>query len=165
MPPTSRETILELLHREGRRIHSLLTRLTLSEDAAEDLMQELFLRLNRAKGFAKAQDQTAYAIRSATNLAFEWHRKQRQVGGVEVEPISELPEPPEILERKEQYEQVIRALGEMSPLARQVIVLSRLESNSYECIAAQIGKTPHQVRAIASKAIRQLKKVLHVPSK
>ena len=79
---------------------------------------------------------------------------------MEIEPESTTPSPLSILEKKEQYEQILVALDQMSELTRQVVVLSRLEGHSHESVARQIGKSPHQVRALLSKAIGQLKKCL-----
>ena len=42
---------LSLLEAEGPRLYALLARITLREDVAEDLMQELFLKLNRSRPF------------------------------------------------------------------------------------------------------------------
>ena len=73
--------------------------------------------------------------------------------------------PSDLLEQYEQRASVLQALDGMSELSRQVIVLHRLQGESYEAIASQIEKTPHQVRAICSKAIGQLRDLLgNVPS-
>jgi RNA polymerase sigma-70 factor (ECF subfamily) len=160
------ERVLELLRSDGPRLHTLFTRLTLREDVAEDLIQELFLRLRDSQGFEDADDSTGYAIRTATNLAFEWRRKQlrrREIQGTEIDPESTAPTPLAILEKSEQYEQILSALDQMSELARQVVILSRLEGRSYESVARQIGKTPHQVRALVSKAVGQLKQCFDTP--
>jgi hypothetical protein len=50
------ERLLEFLESSGPGLHALLTRLTLREDAAEDLMQELFIRLSKSKAFEKARN-------------------------------------------------------------------------------------------------------------
>jgi len=67
------ENLLAMLDRSGPHLHVLLTRLTLREDVAEELMQELFLKLSRSDGFRRAHDPVAYACRAATHLAFDWH--------------------------------------------------------------------------------------------
>ncbi len=157
------QRLLNLLESDGRRIHVLLTRLTLCENTAEDLMQELFIRLSKSESFDQANDQTAYAIRAATNLAFEWRRKQRRTirsQSLTDEPIARNTSPADMLEREEQHARVLQALDKMSDLSRQVIVLHRLDGESYDAIASQLGKTPHQVRAICSKAISQLRDLL-----
>jgi len=157
------QRLLRLLELHGGRIHAQLTRLTLCESTAEDLMQDLFLRLNKSNSFDRARDQRAYAIRAATNLAFEWRRKQRRTitsHSLTDEPVERDTLHGDVLEHKEQCAQVLRALDRMSALSRQVIILHALEGHSYDAIAAELGKTPHQVRAICSKAINQLRDLL-----
>ena len=72
------DDLLRLLDAEGPRLHALLIRVTLREDVAEDLMQELFLKLNRSKAFDRAVDPVAYAGRTAVNLAFDWRHRQKR---------------------------------------------------------------------------------------
>ena len=57
--------VAELLETSGARLHGLLARLTLREDIAGDLMQELFIRLLQSKEFERAADPFAYAYRAA----------------------------------------------------------------------------------------------------
>src|SRR5687768_14573052 len=68
---------MALLASDGAGLHGLLYRLTLRADAADDLMQELFLRLRGSDAFARAQDRRAYAYRTAINLASAWRKRQR----------------------------------------------------------------------------------------
>lgn len=158
--------LLDVLEEHGKRIHILLTRLTQCENTAEDLMQELFIRMSRSESFGSAEDSTAYVIRSAVNLAFEWRRKEkRSMQSIEFDdPLaSQDRSPMDALEVKEQTAQVMDALDRISDVGREVIVLHRLEGQSYESIAAQMNKTPHQVRAICSKAIGQIRAKLSAP--
>lgn len=68
--------LLELLDRSGAGLYALLTRLTLREDVAEELMQDLFLKLNGAENQGGIDCWCAYARRTAINLAFDWRRRQ-----------------------------------------------------------------------------------------
>jgi RNA polymerase sigma-70 factor (ECF subfamily) len=129
-------------------------------------MQELFIRMSRSKSFTRAEDSTAYVIRAAVNLAFEWRRKEKrtiQSVGFDAMLTSRDTSPADALEVKEQAAQVMDALDQISDLGREVIVLHRLQGQSYESIAAQMNKTPHQVRAICSKAIGQIRERLSAP--
>jgi len=157
------QRLLDLLESHGGRIHTLLTRLTLCESTAEDLQQDLFLRLSKSDSFDRARNQTAYAIRAAMNLAFEWRRKQKRTicsQSLTDDPIAQDTSPGDVLEYKEQCARVLHALDGVSELSRQVIVLHGLQEESYDAIALQLDKTPHQVRAICSKAISQLRDLL-----
>lgn len=69
-----RTQLLELLDQSGASLLALLTRLTLRQDVAEELMQDLFLRLSSAKDQGGIDCWYAYARRTAINLAFDWRR-------------------------------------------------------------------------------------------
>ena len=65
---TRQTELMKLLDTSGRQLHALLGRLTFSEQAVGDLMQELFIKLSQSKGFANASDPFAYAHRAAVNI-------------------------------------------------------------------------------------------------
>jgi RNA polymerase sigma-70 factor (ECF subfamily) len=143
-------------------VHALVYRLTLRRDVADDLLQELFLRLDRSREFAAARDPAAYARRTAINLALEWRRRRR----IHDPPHNDLPTgaTPAIegLIRAEEIERVLDALSRQSELSQQCFVLRYVEQESYESIAARVGKTPHQVRGLCHAAVRQIRDVLDV---
>ncbi|MHC4105070.1 MAG: RNA polymerase sigma factor, partial [Planctomycetota bacterium] len=80
--------LLELLDKSGANLYALLTRLTLREDIAEELMQELFIKLNNKSRLDKVRNRYAYARKTAINLAFEWRRNQK-LNSVRLDHISE----------------------------------------------------------------------------
>lgn len=157
---SSQDTVLELLDTHGRRLHRLLGRLTRSEDATSDLMQELFLRLSRSKGLERAQDPYAYAWRAATNLAFEWRRRQK----VRPQPLEEdarenepHDQPLGRVIRDEQVRRVLEATSRLDELARNVIVMRFIEQEPYEEIAARLGRDAAYLRSLCSKTLVRLR--------
>ena len=72
---TSNQRLLELLERKGKSLYKLLFRLTLSEETAEELMQELFVRLGKSKRCSDIENLYAYARKTALNLAFDYYRR------------------------------------------------------------------------------------------
>ncbi len=157
------QRLLALLKSDGVSVHRLLVRLTLNETVADDLMQELFLRLSQSIPFDQAKNPVAYVRRTAMNLAFEWKRQRKRsvAGSLEEEPISVSQSPEDMIQQQEDMDMVLNALSELSEDARQVLVLHRLEGEPYDSIAEQMDKTSHQVRAICSKAIQRLRDVLN----
>ncbi len=73
------ESILVFLEEQGARLHALLVRLTLRTDVADDLMQDLFCKLSHDARWLAARNPTAYAVRMATNLAFDHRRAQARL--------------------------------------------------------------------------------------
>ncbi|MBN1362117.1 MAG: sigma-70 family RNA polymerase sigma factor [Sedimentisphaerales bacterium] len=155
---------MELLDRSGARLFALLTRLTLREDVAEELMQELFLKLSHAPQQATIDCWYAYARRVAINLAFDWRRRHRRRQTVPLEgvsePISGTRGPVGDLLQAEESEQVLAAIGRLQGASRELFVMRYLQQDSYEDIATQLGKTPHQVRALCFRAMKEVREIL-----
>jgi RNA polymerase sigma factor (sigma-70 family) len=141
-------------------LYALLTRLTLREDVAEDLMQELFIRLSNSKALDKAKKLDAYARRCAINLAFDWRQRSKH-SPLALDDVRELSSndnsPLGKLIRKEELEEVLNAICRLKGLSRETFVMRYIEQNSYEQIAEQVDKQPHQVRALCSKAVGKLR--------
>ena len=155
--------LLELLDKSGAELYALLTRLTLHEDVAEELMQELFIKLNNSRGIGKIANWNAYARRSAINLAFDWRRSQKRTvpaTGQFSEPVSMEDSPLGKLIHSEELQETLDAVGRLKKSSREVLVMRYLQQESYDNIAEQLGKTSHQVRALCSRAIRNLRDVL-----
>lgn len=162
------EKVLELLAAEGARLHALLVRLTRREDAVGDLMQDLVTRLCQSRGFERAKNPFAYAYRAATNLAFEWRRRQR----TNVQPLAHAesqdaapaqtggPSPLSAAMEEEELQQVLDATARLGELARQAVILRYIEQESYEEIGRRLGKKPQHIRSVTSKALAQLRTLL-----
>jgi len=159
--------LLELLDKSGAALYALLTRLTLREDVAEELMQELFIKLSNSRGLDKVASWDAYAHRAAINLAFDWRRKRRRMRKKTSlsldnvrEPASNDSSPLGKLIHTEELQQTLNAIGRLNRAPREVLVMRYIQEESYDNIAEQLGKTPHQVRALCSRAINHLRSIL-----
>jgi RNA polymerase sigma factor (sigma-70 family) len=152
--------VLSILQTHGGQLHALLTRLTLRAGVAEDLLQDLFLKLQNAPGFARAANRRAYAFRAAVHLAFDWRRARRQteplppsVPAVGASPLDRMIE-------AEEFDLILDAMQGLSELGRDILVLRYLQHQEYGDIAQQVGKTEHQVRGLCSRALGQLRTLL-----
>ena len=157
------EKILELLDTSGARLHALLARLTLCEDTAGDLMQELFLRLANSRGFMKADHPFAYAYRTAINLGLEWRRKTKtplhSLDG-DLLPEKRSSSPLVQMVQAEELALVLDTIPRLNRLAQEVIVMHYIEQESYETIAERLGKKPQHIRSISAKAMARLRQLL-----
>jgi RNA polymerase sigma factor (sigma-70 family) len=155
----------ELLDKSGASLYALLTRLTLREDIAEELIQELFIKLSNYNGLRKIRDWNAYAHKAAINLAFDWLRKQkracislddvRETASKDNSPLSEMI-------NAEELQKTLDAISRLNNVSRQVVVMRYIQQQPYEDIAEQVGKNPHQVRALCHKAISHLRDLLGI---
>ncbi|MFC1636853.1 RNA polymerase sigma factor [Planctomycetota bacterium] len=155
--------LLELLGTSGAELFALLTRLTLREDVAEELMQDLFIKLSHSRGLDKAANRMAYARRAAINLAFDWRRSRRRAA-LRLEHVrrqaSNDESPLTHMIHSEELRETLDALGQLKKASREALVMRYIQQESYEHIAEQMGKTSHQIRAICSRAVHHLRRIV-----
>ena len=159
------EELLAYLDKSGAELFTLLTRLTLRQDVAEELMQELFIKLSRSSGpNHKAGTWDAYARKAAINLAFDWRRGRKR------KPLQQLEQVPEQVSkdgsplggliRSEELQETLDAIGRLKKASREALIRRYIQQESFDHIAEQMGKTSHQVRAICSRAVNHLRVTL-----
>ena len=157
------ETLLQLLEKSGATYYRLLTRLTLREDVAEELMQELFIKLSNTNDLNNVKNLNAYARRAAINLAFDWRRSSKHNHlGLDLlqEQTSNDNSPLTNMVQAEQLEQVLDSIEKLNKTSREVLVMRYIEEQTTEYIAGQLNKTPHQVRALCSRALGDVRDIL-----
>lgn len=157
------QRLLELLEQKGKSLYKLLFRLTLSEEAAEELLQELFVRLGKSKRYSDIENLYAYARKTALNLAFDYYRRSKRnivsLEGIEGN-LSRTDSPMTELMKREEILQILEAVSRLKGNLRKVVVMRYIEEQSYEEIGAAIGTSSHQVRALCSRGIKKLKERL-----
>jgi RNA polymerase sigma-70 factor (ECF subfamily) len=157
------DELLELLDKSGAELFALLTRLTLRQDVAEELMQELFIKLSHSRGPSKAANWDAYARKAAVNLAFDW-RRCRKRAEPRLEQVREQAldgeSPLGKLIHSEELAETLNAIERLNKVSRQVLVMRYIEQKSYDDIAGDLGKSPHHVRALCSRALSRLRNIL-----
>jgi len=167
------DELLALLDKSGAELFALLTRLTLRQDIAEELMQELFIKLSRSRGPNTIANWDAYARKAAINLAFDWRRNRtRSAFGVprsafedaahsmSIEQDSDGESPLGRLIHSEELQETLDAIERLNRVSRQVLVMRYIEQKSYDDIAGELGKSSHHVRTLCSRAMSRLRDIL-----
>ncbi len=145
------------------------------EAVAEDLLQDLYLKLERVEDASDISNIGAYLFRMANNVALD-HRRQkmrqmaRDKNWVDVsrsdqggESIDEGPAADRAIEAKQKLAQVSEALGQLPPQCRKVFVLHKLKGKSHRDISADLGIAVSTVEKHMAKAMKFL--VLHLKDK
>lgn len=163
------QRLVDALDDIGIQLFALLTRITLSEDVAEELLQELVLKFVRSPDLLQGIDNLGgYLHRSAMRLAFNWRRDQRtrQTSPLPPElPDATLHPSSHSIDQRELHETVLRAIGDLPSANREVVMMRFLQEQSYEDISDQLNKTPHLVRSLCSKGVQMLRsKLRHLQS-
>jgi RNA polymerase sigma-70 factor (ECF subfamily) len=143
--------LLELLDKSGANLYALLTRLTLREDVAEELMQELFIKLINSRSFDKAGNPEAYARRAAINLAFDWRRSRKRnplrLDQIR-EPASNDSSPLGKLVQAEELDEILNAIGQLKKVPREAFVMRYIQQESYDYIAEQLAVLSNIIKVI-----------------
>ena len=158
--------LLEIFDRTAPRLHALLFRITLDEHVAEDLLQDLFVKLSQSDAFRRADDADAYVVRSAANLAFDWRRRHR-AAAVSLDAAGEPPVADaavaDALANREQYSTLLDALATMPEASREILAMRFFDQQGYAAIGAHLNKSAHQARALCHKAIKRLRAIVSPP--
>jgi len=151
-----------LFRAQGRRLYRLARRLSPDAAAAEDLVQETFLRATRHARLARPGPERAEAwlVRTLVNLARDRFRRERvrREALPRVDLSAAAPADPEraAVARRS----VAAALAGLPPRRRAVVVLHELEERETAEIAGLLGISRATVRWHLAAGRRQLAELI-----
>jgi RNA polymerase sigma-70 factor (ECF subfamily) len=166
----------ELVERFRHRLVGVMYHLVGHAEEAEDLAQEAFLRVYRArKSYHPRSKFTTWLFTIANNLALNSLRSRRRKpvqplppqdsGPLGPRPAEQLvPDPGSgplrKVERGELAEVIRRALDGLNERQRMAVVLNKFEDMNYEEIASVMGLTTKGVKSLLSRARMNLRTAL-----
>jgi RNA polymerase sigma-70 factor, ECF subfamily len=166
----------ELVERFQHRLVAVMHHITGSADEAEDLAQEVFLRVYRTrKKYTPKAKFSTWLFTIANNLALNVlrDRQRRPVLPLEIResgPLVGRPgdtaaaardEPPTYnLQQQELAAVIRRALDDLNERQRVAIVLNKFEDMNYADIADVMGLTTKAVKSLLSRARAKLREAL-----
>lgn len=119
----------------------------------DDLVQEAYLRLFRAKAAEAVEHPKAYLFATARNAALDSLRRQRVVA---FEPLADLdgpavledgPDAADAARRDQELEILAAAIRALPPRCRKIMVLRKHHGLSHREIAERLGISTHTVNA------------------
>jgi RNA polymerase sigma factor (sigma-70 family) len=145
--------------------YNLARWLTQDEHAAEDVVQEAYFRAARYFASFRGGDGRAWLLGIVRRAVYDWLAKRRAHAAVafneELHDREDESSNPEFLAlRKCDEERVRKALEDLSPQLREVIVLRELEGLSYQEIAAVTEIPIGTVMSRLSRGRQQLQRQL-----
>ncbi len=148
-------------------LYRFLLRMIQRPHDAEDLRQEVFARLTRIPDRQLARDPKAYLFGVAFHVLREFRMRERRervaFDSDAVEEAAAQPNelhPDEMADRLSLQQQLERALSELGPKERAVLLLVKRDGMSYEEAAAAAGVSIHQVERFVTAARSKLKLLL-----
>jgi RNA polymerase sigma-70 factor (ECF subfamily) len=144
-----------LLRFIGRRVRAAVD--------IEDLAQETYLRLLRARDLHDVRSPQSYLLRVASHVVAEWrdHQPREEM----FEPVDEDflldgKNPEFELEAEVSQTRLDQALEQIAPLTRAVLILKFRENRRCKEIAAELELTDRQVRRHLTRGFERLRSAL-----
>jgi RNA polymerase sigma factor (sigma-70 family) len=168
------ELVIRLFQQEGRSLVRLARLFVDDRDAAEDLVQEAFLRLARSSHRITDIDRAPAYLRSIVlNLARDHNRRglvslrhhstgirQTTIGQPERADSSPTPSTPDLLVQSEDHRMVIEAVRALPLRQRDCITLRYFEELGIDAIATTLGLSPNSVKTHLQRGLAGLERSL-----
>jgi RNA polymerase sigma-70 factor (ECF subfamily) len=154
----------------GKRIYNLSYRYTNRRDEAEDLTQEIMIRVyqNLKSYRSEAGNFQNWILRVARNLIIDHYRQVRRYpqpgGSDELEAVNiqdnKFPNPQRAAEQEEASRFLQDGLQALSPELKEAIILRELEGMAYQEIADMLGVPEGTVKSRINRGRLELTKLL-----
>lgn len=161
------EAFDQLLEKFQRPVINYIYRFVHNRDLAEEIAQEVFLRVYMARRrYQPTAKFSTWLFKIATNLCFK-EAARRRMATVEVSMEQEgrdfkqledgRPGPLEILDGQEREKLVARAIQSLSANERAAVILRKYQGLSYKEIAESLGCTEAAVKTYLHRAKLRLR--------
>jgi RNA polymerase sigma-70 factor (ECF subfamily) len=156
----------KLYEKYKAKVYRTATAITHDERMAEDILQEVFLRVNRYAGsFDRAQPFEPWLYRITVNLSYSWTNRAKRWVNFFQDAIERLKapskrDPERVAEDREQRELLKRAIDGLPDSHRVVVILYYLESLSVSEVAYVLGVPEGTVKSRLYYAREKLRKAI-----
>lgn len=131
-----------------------------SEEDADELVQEAFLKIEQYEQAHSARSKEALLVTAAVNLAIDRARRQARVPFVEAGDIQAIadcmPDPAHIVEQRARLRHAAEGLARLPDRTRSILIQRRLDNLSYREIAEAEGMSVSAVEKQVARATLRL---------
>jgi len=150
-----------LFERYNKRIFNFLARMTMDRDLAEDLTQNVFLRIIKYRSSYKEGARFQSWIYQVARNIFSDHyqaHKNRIADFVDVEKVSDYMPDPEESEMLDEREKLLhKSLARLGEEQRELLILTRFQQMKYEEVALIMDTTVANIKVKVHRAIVKLR--------
>ena len=159
----------QIVQQHWRKVFNLAYKFVGRHDEAEDLAQDIFLKIFRALAtFDRRANFQTWLISISRNLCIDHYRSVRKeretmardVDATQLAPVSRERGPYAELEQVDLKQLIRRALAELPAALRQAVVLRDLQEFSYQEIADQLGLPEGTVKSRINRGRLELARQL-----
>ncbi len=150
----------EILFRYQRGAYSFALRIVVDNGAAEDIVQEAFLRLYRASESLHPESNVrAFIFKITRNLCVDYLRKKRPE--LHEEPDATDPVTPlDLIESKEKNEMLLSAVLTLPERQKTAVLLRYTEDMTYQEIASVMSVSVSGVESLLVRGRKKLRALL-----
>src|SRR5687767_13260379 len=150
-----------LFDRYNKRIYNFLARMTMDRAVAEDLTQNVFLRIikyrNSYRQGLRFQSWLYQVARNIFSDHYQMH-KNRFSDFVNVEKVSDqIPEAGDSEMQEEQEQLLARSMALLNEEQRELLILTRFQHMKYEDVAVIMDTTVANIKVKVHRAIAKLR--------
>lgn len=162
----SDDALAALLARHSTPLFNYCCSLVRTREDAEDVCQETMTRaIVRVDSLESGSSFRSWLLSIAKNLSIDSYRAHRHTAPLleeEVQPVeSQESTPQDAVEKGEDHQSVVTALGRLHDRHRRVLVLREIERLSYAEIAARLEVSESAVETLLFRARRRLREEYH----
>jgi RNA polymerase sigma-70 factor (ECF subfamily) len=156
------EQLSGLFERHHRRLYQFFLKLARDRSVAEDLVQEVFVRVLKYRHTWREEAEfVPWMFALARNAAVDQFRSRARDSKRDAAAVPDTtPQPAPAVERLEERErasQLRAALDLLAPDKREVLLLARFGELKHDRIAAMLGISPGAVRVRRHRALKELR--------
>lgn len=150
-----------LFERYSRRIYNFLARMTMDQQLAEDLCQNVFLRMIKYRSsYREGSRFQSWIYQIARNVFSDHYQsvKNKYPAFVDVEKISDHMADNEESQLQDEKEILLqRSMARLTEEQRELLVLTRFQQMKYEDVAELMDTTVSNVKVKVHRAIIRLR--------
>ncbi|MBL7850434.1 MAG: RNA polymerase sigma factor [Cyclobacteriaceae bacterium] len=150
-----------LFDRYHKRLFNFLARMTFDRDAAEDLTQNVFLRMIRYRSsYRENQKFQSWIFQVARNVFSDHYQATRheQSASMDIEKLTDhLADENAGRLEEEQERKLIRSMAMLNDEQRELLVLTRFTHLKYEEVAALLNTSVANIKVKVHRAIGKLR--------
>ena len=154
-----------IVTRHWRKVFNVAYKFVGRHDMAEDLAQEIFLKIFKALGtFDRRANFQTWLVSVSRNLCIDHYRSvrkerelvDRSIDAEDASPTSREPDPLDALERNDRRILLHRALAQLPETLRTAVLLRDIQEQSYRDIARQLGLPEGTVKSRINRGRHEL---------
>ncbi|MCK0070739.1 RNA polymerase sigma factor [Kordiimonas laminariae] len=142
------------------------------EVIAEDIVQEVYLKLQKMTGNQTLSNPEAYLIRITNNVALDYRRQlarrkardhawsEVSVQSVGGEPVYDAPDAENIVDSKKRTDELLALINLLPPKSREAFIAHKIDGLTYSEVAAKMNISKSAVEKHMSRALKFI--ALHI---